>query len=123
LRCRHHPDRPRPDRDRRECLPRISGRSQRRRMPCQLCRNCGRRSETDRMITMPGASLAGPAVVAALLADLLSSEPRPAEELHLTYLRRKAGRGLVAVYGSASDPGDLYTVTVAESACTATPPP
>jgi hypothetical protein len=71
------------------------------------------------MITMPTASLAGPAGITALLANLLSSEPQPAEELHLTYLRRKAGRGLVAVYGSASDPGQLYTVTVDESACSA----
>jgi hypothetical protein len=71
------------------------------------------------MITMPAASLAGPAGITALLADLLSSDPQPAEEPHLTYLRRKAGRGLVAVYGSASDPDHLYTVTVDESACSA----
>jgi hypothetical protein len=74
------------------------------------------------MITMPGASLASPAGITAVLADLLSCEPQPAAELHLTYLRRKAGRGLVAVYGSASDPGQLYTVTVDESACSAVEP-
>jgi hypothetical protein len=33
----------------------------------------------------------------------------------LRYLRRKPGRGLVAVFGGASDPGNTYTVTVDES--------
>jgi hypothetical protein len=38
----------------------------------------------------------------------------------LRYLRRKPGRGLVAVFGPG-DRGDIYTVTVAETALTAEP--
>ena len=52
----------------------------------------------------------------AALDDVLCSvephRPRPP----LTYLRRKPGRGLVAVYGTAKAPRDMYTVTVEESA-------
>ena len=51
--------------------------------------------------------------VAALLDDVLhvdQSHPRPP----LRYLRRKPGRGLVAVYGSAGD--EMYTVKVDETA-------
>jgi aminoglycoside phosphotransferase (APT) family kinase protein len=56
-----------------------------------------------------------PAGVAALLDDVLHtdpSHPRPA----LRYLRRKPGRGLVAVYGSAGE--EMYTVMVDEAAVT-----
>ena len=54
-----------------------------------------------------------PVGVAALLDEALHTgpgHPRPA----LRYLRRKPGRGLVAVYGSPTD--EMYTVTVAEGA-------
>jgi hypothetical protein len=50
--------------------------------------------------------------VAALLDDVLHADaahPRPA----LSYLRRKPGRGLVAVYGTGIE--DMYTVTVDEA--------
>ncbi len=53
-----------------------------------------------------------PTGVAAVLDDVLHTDathPRPA----LRYLRRKPGRGLVAVYGNAAE--DMYTVTVDEA--------
>jgi hypothetical protein len=53
-----------------------------------------------------------PTGVAAVLDDVLHTDaahPRPA----LRYLRRKPGRGLVAVYGNAVE--DMYTVTVDEA--------
>jgi len=56
-----------------------------------------------------------PVGVAALLDDVLHtdhSHPRPA----LRYLRRKPGRGLVAVYGDGAD--EMYTVTVDEAEAT-----
>ncbi len=57
-----------------------------------------------------------PTGVGAALDDVLClvepHRPRPP----LTYLRRKPGRGLVAVYGTAKAPRDMYTVTVEESA-------
>jgi hypothetical protein len=59
------------------------------------------------------ASWPSPAGVAALLDEALHAgpgHPRPA----LRYLRRKPGRGLVAVYGDPAD--EMYTVTVDEDA-------
>jgi hypothetical protein len=63
-------------------------------------------------------SLSNPATVTEMLAALLAAGPQPQPPPALTYLRRKAGRGLVAVYGTARDPGHLYTVTVEEDALT-----
>jgi hypothetical protein len=54
--------------------------------------------------------------VTAVLDDVLCSAQPPRSRPSLTYLRRKPGRGLVAVYGKASDPRSMYTVTVEESA-------
>jgi hypothetical protein len=54
--------------------------------------------------------------VTAVLDDLLGKAQPPRARPSLTYLRRKPGRGLVAVYGKASDPRSMYTVTVEESA-------
>ena len=54
--------------------------------------------------------------VTAVLDEVLSSAQPPRSRPSLTYLRRKPGRGLVAVYGKASDPRSMYTVTVKESA-------
>ena len=69
------------------------------------------------MKTMDGTqSLTSPEAITAMLGDLLAHEPRPRATPPLTYLRRKAGRGLVAVYGNAADPAGLFTVTVAEDA-------
>jgi hypothetical protein len=65
--------------------------------------------------------LTSPATVTELLAALLAAGPQPELPPALTYLRRKAGRGLVAVYGTARDPGHLYTVTVEEGALTLPP--
>ncbi|MGH8862021.1 MAG: hypothetical protein ACRDVG_12460, partial [Jatrophihabitantaceae bacterium] len=62
------------------------------------------------------SSLDNPASVTALLTGLLAGGSRPTPTPPLTYLRRKAGRGLVAVYGSARTPGEVYTVSVPESA-------
>ena len=71
------------------------------------------------MKTMDTATeLGNPAAVTALLAGLLADAPHPQQPPALTYLRRKAGRGLVAVYGTTSDQGRLYTVTVEEGALT-----
>jgi hypothetical protein len=59
-----------------------------------------------------------PTGVAAVLEDVLHTDdthPRPA----LRYLRRKPGRGLVAVYGNAAE--DMYTVTVDEAAASGRP--
>ena len=54
--------------------------------------------------------------VTAVLDDVLCSAQPPCSRPSLTYLRRKPGRGLVAVYGKASDLRSMYTVTVEESA-------
>jgi hypothetical protein len=68
------------------------------------------------MTSIDHAPWPSPTGVGAALDDVLCSvephRPRPP----LTYLRRKPGRGLVAVYGSAKAPRDMYTVTVEESA-------
>jgi hypothetical protein len=53
--------------------------------------------------------------VTALLQALPSPEADRPASAHLRYLRRKPGRGLVAVFGSAR-PEQLYTVTVDEDA-------
>ncbi|MGO4341512.1 phosphotransferase family protein [Pedococcus sp. 2YAF34] len=63
--------------------------------------------------TTTNTSWPTPVGVAALLDDVLHTDPahpRPA----LRYLRRKPGRGLVAVYGDARE--EMYTVTVDETA-------
>ena len=52
----------------------------------------------------------------AALDDVLCSVEPHRRRPPLTYLRRKPGRGLVAVYGTAKAPRDMYTVTVEESA-------
>lgn len=68
------------------------------------------------MTSIDHAPWPSPTGVGAALDDVLCSvephRPRPP----LTYLRRKPGRGLVAVYGTAKAPRDMYTVTVEESA-------
>jgi hypothetical protein len=64
----------------------------------------------------PGTAPTNPAAITSLLATLLAGEPSGEQPPALTYLRRKAGRGMVAVYGNARDPRRLYTVTVAEDA-------
>jgi len=68
------------------------------------------------MTSIDHAPWPSPTAVGAALDDVLCSvephRPRPP----LTYLRRKPGRGLVAVYGTARAPRDMYTVTVEESA-------
>jgi hypothetical protein len=70
------------------------------------------------MTSIDHATWPSPTGVGAALDDVLCSveprRPRPP----LTYLRRKPGRGLVAVYGTASAARDMYTVTVDESATT-----
>ena len=62
------------------------------------------------MTTIDHAPWPSPTGVGAALDDVLCSvephRPRPP----LRYLRRKPGRGLVAVYGTAKAPGDMYTV-------------
>jgi hypothetical protein len=68
------------------------------------------------MTSIDHAPWPSPTGVGSALDDVLCSveprRPRPP----LTYLRRKPGRGLVAVYGTAKAPRDMYTVTVEESA-------
>ena len=64
--------------------------------------------------TTAGAVPTNPAAVTALLTTLLADDAQ--QPPPLTYLRRKAGRGLVAVYGNTRDPRRLYTVTVEEGA-------
>lgn len=71
------------------------------------------------MITSSGIPLTTPVGVAAVLDSLLSTEPRPEERPALSYLRRKDGRGLVAVYGTPRDADHLYTVTVDEASLAA----
>jgi hypothetical protein len=68
------------------------------------------------MTTSNDFALTTPAGVTALLDELLASEPSHEHRPPLTYLRRKAGRGLVAVYGTASNSSQIYTVTVDEAA-------
>ncbi|MGN6634300.1 MAG: hypothetical protein ACTHJ6_02400, partial [Oryzihumus sp.] len=57
-----------------------------------------------------------PEGVTSTLAGVLDAHDDHQGALHLTYLRRKPGRGLVAVYGQPSDPGHLFTLTVEEQA-------
>ena len=59
-----------------------------------------------------------PRGVTSTLAQVLDARDDHQAALHLTYLRRKPGRGLVAVFGQPSDPGHLFTLTVEESALT-----
>jgi hypothetical protein len=61
-------------------------------------------------------SLTSPQTITAMLGDLLAHDRVPRPTPPLTYLRRKAGRGLVAVYGDPADPAGQFTVTVAEDA-------
>lgn len=56
-----------------------------------------------------------PTTVAALLEASLATEPGHPARPALTYLRRKPGRGMVAVFGSAGRDA-IYTVTVDEAA-------
>ena len=60
-----------------------------------------------------------PEGVTSTLAGVLDAHDDHQGALHLTYLRRKPGRGMVAVYGQPSDPEHLFTLTVAEQALTA----
>jgi hypothetical protein len=62
-----------------------------------------------------------PTGVAAVLDDALRSAGGQGGRPPLTYLRRKPGRGMVAVYGSAGRDGSMYTVSVDESAMTSGP--
>ena len=57
-----------------------------------------------------------PTGVAAALDEALRAAGAGDELPPLTYLRRKPGRGMVAVYGTASRAGSIYTVSVDESA-------
>ena len=57
-----------------------------------------------------------PTGVAAVLDDALRAAGGRDGLPPLTYLRRKPGRGMVAVYGSAAGGGSVYTVSVDESA-------
>jgi hypothetical protein len=57
-----------------------------------------------------------PTGVAAVLDDALRAAGGQGGLPPLTYLRRKPGRGMVAVYGTASRAGSMYTVSVDESA-------
>ena len=63
---------------------------------------------------------ASPTGVAAALDDILRRTEPGRTRPPLTYLRRKPGRGMVAVYGDAAT-GSVYTVTVDESAMTGEP--
>ena len=60
-----------------------------------------------------------PTSVATVLDDVLGSTDPARRRPGLTYLRRKPGRGLVAVFGAASDRQPVYTVTVDEDAMSA----
>ena len=62
-----------------------------------------------------------PQGVTSTLAQVLDARDDHQAALNLTYLRRKPGRGLVAVYGQPSDPEHLFTLTVEESALTEHP--
>ena len=71
------------------------------------------------MSTVDTTQWPSPTGVAAVLEDALRSAGSPsgaAGRPPLTYLRRKLGRGLVAVYGTAGRAGSMYTVSVDESA-------
>lgn len=71
------------------------------------------------MSTVDTTHWPSPTGVAAVLDDALRSAGSPsgaAGRPPLTYLRRKPGRGLVAVYGTAGRAGSMYTVSVDESA-------
>ena len=68
------------------------------------------------MTTTDHAPWPSPTGVGAALDDVLCSVEPHRRRPPLTYLRRKPGRGLVAVYGTAKAPRDMYTVTVEESA-------
>ncbi|HEY8093443.1 MAG TPA: hypothetical protein VID93_06650, partial [Acidimicrobiales bacterium] len=57
-----------------------------------------------------------PTGVAAALDEALRAAGAHGALPPLTYLRRKPGRGMVAVYGTASRAGSIYTVSVDESA-------
>jgi hypothetical protein len=57
-----------------------------------------------------------PTGVAAVLDDALRAAGGQGGLPPLTYLRRKPGRGMVAVYGTASRAASMYTVSVDESA-------
>ena len=61
-----------------------------------------------------------PTGVASVLDDILAATEPGLARPPLTYLRRKPGRGMVAVYGSPSF-GSMYTVTVDESAMASGP--
>ena len=67
------------------------------------------------MSTLDTTAWPTPARVAGALDEVLRSTGEPVTRPPLTYLRRKPGRGLVAVYGSARDPRSIYTVTVDEA--------
>jgi aminoglycoside phosphotransferase (APT) family kinase protein len=72
------------------------------------------------MTSFDNIALTTPAGLTALLDDLLSTDPSPDHDRPpLTYLRRKAGRGMVAVYGTARNSSQIYTVTVDEVALNA----
>jgi phosphotransferase family enzyme len=71
------------------------------------------------MNDVDNAAWPSPTGVAAVLDEVLhATHPKQARP-PLTYLRRKPGRGLVAVYGSASTGSPMFTVTVDEAAMSA----
>ncbi len=64
-----------------------------------------------------------PTGVAEVLDDVLRTAGPEHRRPPLTYLRRKSGRGMVAVYGDAGSARSMYTVTVEESAMSGRPTP
>jgi hypothetical protein len=60
-----------------------------------------------------------PTAVTTVLQQLLSSAQPAATAAPLTYLRRKPGRGMVAVFGAAGHDGQIFTATVDEAATVA----
>src|SRR5690349_10001104 len=78
----------------------------------------GAPSPRGRSITMTEAPTvqraASPAVVTEVLRTMLRERTGAADVPALSYLRRKPGRGLVAVYGTPRDSDRIYTVAVTE---------
>ncbi len=57
-----------------------------------------------------------PTAVSTVLQEILSSAQPTARAAPLTYLRRKPGRGMVAVFGAAGHDEQIFTATVDEAA-------